>query len=165
MTNEKEIGWDDELPPPEEKKLLPEGDAKFEVLKIERVRKEMGKLGTVNCGVVTLLVTSLVDPDCDETLEENLPLSQKTVFKLYQFFAAIGQYEHGDVENGKPFRPQWNKVVGEMGYCTIGHRSWDGKDGTRRTAAQVAAYLDAQGRSRASDQPRTVEVGGDDLQF
>lgn len=161
----KEIGWDDELPPPQEFKLLPEGDAKFEVLKLDRIRKEMGKLGMVHCGVVTLLVSSLVDPDITETLEENLPLSQKTVFKLYQFFAAIGQYAHGDVEAGKPFKPNWGKVVGEQGYCVIEHHPWKGKDGAERKSPQVACYLDAQGRARASDEARVIEVAEDNLQF
>ena len=61
MSETKEIGWGDALPPPKEFELLPEGDAQFEVLKIERARKEMGKLGTCNvavlrwlCGVATM---------------------------------------------------------------------------------------------------------------
>lgn len=156
MTDEKEYGFEDAMPPIQEKKILPVGDAEFEVLKFERARKPMGKLGTINTGVVTLLVRSLVDPDCTEKLEENLPLAPSMAWKVYQFFASIGQYKHGDVEAGKPFTPNWAKVEGATGLCTIQHREWERKDKTKAMSPQIGAYLDDQGRSRASDEPRAV---------
>lgn len=154
--SDKELGWNDALPPPQEFALLPEGDAQFEVLKLERARKTMGKLGEVNVGVVTLLVASYAPGAESDTIECNLPLSPKTVFKLYQFFAAIGQYKHGDVESGKPFTPNWAKVVGCTGNCVIKHRKWTGRDGAEKTGHEVDAFLDAEGRTRASDDPRKV---------
>lgn len=158
--------WNSELPPPKEFEILPEGDAEFEVLKLERARKEMGKLGTVNVAIVTLMVKSLVDPKADsKTITSNLPLSPKTVFKLYQFFASIGQYNHGDVENGKPFTPNWAKVAGKGGYCVIKHRPWKGKDGVERFSEEIDAYLDSKGRQRASDEPREVGAPQDNLKF
>lgn len=155
MSETKEIGWGDALPPPKEFELLPEGDAQFEVLKFERVRKEMGKLGTCNVGVLHLLVASFNGGEA-QPVECNLPLHEKTVFKLYQFFAAIGQYTHGDVENGKPFVPNWGKVTGTTGNCVIKHRKWTGRDGKDKTGSEVDVFLDANGRTRASDPARTV---------
>jgi hypothetical protein len=156
MSEEKEFGWNDALPPPQEKKVMPEGDAEWEVLKLERARKPMGKLGTVNTAVLTLLVTSLEDPTCSEKMEENLPLAPSMSWKLYQFFASAGQYAHGDVEKGKPFTPNWGKVEGATGLCTIVHREWERKDKTKAKSPQIGAYLDDKGRSRASDEPRAV---------
>lgn len=156
MTEEKEYGFDEALPPIQEKKVMPEGDAEFEVLKFERARKAMGKLGTINTGVVTLLVKSLVDPECTETFDENLPLAPSMAWKVYQFFASIGQYKHGDVESGKPFVPNWAKVAGATGLCTIKHREWERKDKTKAVSPQIGVYLDERGRSRVSDEPRAV---------
>lgn len=154
--SEKEFGWNDALPPPREFELLPEGDAQFEVLKLERARKDMGKLGEVNVAIVTLLVASYAAGAEPQSVECNLPLSPKTVFKLYQFFASIGQYKHGDVESGKPFTPNWSKIVGKTGNCVVKHRTWKGRDGADRKGNEIDAFLDDQGRTRASDQPRTV---------
>lgn len=164
-TENNGFGWTDELPPPNEWKLMPEGDAEFEVLKLERARREFGKLGTVNIADVTLRVVSRADPDNPEEVTAALPLHPKVAFKLYQFFAAIGLYAHGDVEGGKPFRPDWSKVVGKVGYCTIKHRAWKGRDGGERKSAEVDAFLDAQGRTRASDQPRAVGEAAAEPQF
>lgn len=170
MTDKADFGWDEALPPPREFALLPEGDAKFEVLKLERVRKDMGKkLGTCNVAVLSLLVTSYIDPENPLPIEVNLPLSHLIVFKLYQFFAAIGQYTHGDVEAGKPFQPNWNEVVGSTGLCVVKHRPWKGRDGVERHDNDIEAYLDDQGRTRATDDPRVVggqeAAGADNLQF
>jgi hypothetical protein len=158
--------WNAELPPPKEFELMPEGDAEFEVLKLERTRKEMGKLGTVNVAIVTLMVKSLVDPKADsKTIEDKLSLHPKTVFKLYQFFASIGQYNHGAVENGKPFTPNWAKIVGKGGYCVLEHNKWIGRDKKEHVNEQVSAYLDSKGRQRASDEPREVGAPQDNLKF
>jgi len=162
--NNDEIGWNEPLPPPKEFELLPEGDAQFEVLKLERVRKDMGKLGTCNVAVLHLLVASYSGGD-SQPMECNLPLHTKTVFKLYQFFAAIGQYTHGDVENGKPFTPNWAKVVGQQGNCVLKHRAWAGKDGKERKSPDIDVFLDESGRTRASDAPRKVGPASDNLAF
>lgn len=163
MSEQKDIGWGDALPPPKEFELLPEGDAQFEVLKIERARKEMGKLGTCNVAVLSLLVASFNGGD-PAPVEVNLALHPKTVFKIYQFFAAIGQYNHGDVENGKPFTPNWSKVTGQSGNCVIKHRKWTGRDGKEKVGFDVDAFLDADGRTRAGDEKRTVGKA-DNLNF
>jgi hypothetical protein len=157
MTEAKEeFGWSDALPPPQERQMLPVGDAEFEVLKMERARKEMGKLGMVNVAILNLMVKSLEDESITSNVECLLPLSSKVVFKIYQFFASIGQYDHGDVENGKPFAPDWTKVVGSTGLCVIKHRAWKGKDGAERTSTEIDMFLDPKGRARASDKPRAV---------
>lgn len=156
MSETNGFGWNDELPPPQEYKTMPEGDAQFEVLKLVRARRDFGKLGTCNIADVTLRVASYADADNPQEIEVALALHPKMAFKHYQFFAAIGMYKHGDVEAGKPFRPDWPKIVGKVGLCTIKHREWKGKDGATRKSADVDLFLDDQGRSRASDKPRAV---------
>ena len=167
MTNETGYGWNDDLPPPKEFVLMPEGDAQFEVLKMERARRDWGKLGTVNVADLTLRVVSFAAPDDPQELEAAIPLHPKMAWKAYQFFASIGQYKHGDVEAGKPFRPNWAKVEGACGCCTIKHRPWKNKAGKEMKSPEVNDFLDEQGRSRASDPVREVgaQPASDNLKF
>lgn len=152
-TNPDELGWDDEIEPGDGWTVLPEGLAQFEVLKFEKARKEKGKLGTVNVAVLKMLFKHLETGETD-TKDVELPLHRKLQFRLYQFFTAIGQRKHGDEG---PFAPNWGRVVGELGYCQIKHRTWTGQDGKERTDYEPDKFL----------APDEVEQGGsdDDLQF
>ena len=136
--NTEVFGWDDPIEKGAEFPVLPEGTATFEVLKIERARKEMGKLGTCNVALLTLLVTSDENGET-ATFIENLPLHRKTQFKLFQFFSSIGMRQHG---NDAPFVPNWGKVSGTTGSCKIGIREWKGKDGETHKSNEVVKYLD-----------------------
>ena len=158
MTTDETFGWDSALPENTKPavEILPAGDAEFEVMKLDRQRKEMGRLGTCNVAVMKLQVTSLVENVQPQMIEVNLPLSPVTAYRLYQFFASIGHYKHGEVESGKPFKPDWSKVVGSTGLCVVKHREWTGKDGKTRVSADIDAYLDEKGRTRESDSPRAV---------
>lgn len=159
MTEEKELGWDDALPPPQAFELLPEGDAEFEVLGIQRGRKEMGKLGICNVATATLLVAPY-NPGKQQRMDVNLPLHATVVFKTYQFFASIGLYQHGDAESGKELRPDWTNAIGKTGLCVIKHRTFKKKSDPEGTATgrshEVDCFLDEKGRSRMSDKPRAV---------
>lgn len=122
------FGWDSKIDPADAEKkypLLPEGPAMFSVLKLERKRKEMGDMGMQNVAVVTVALTTFVE-DYDKEqfaekaeVEVNLILVKSLLWKLLQFFVSIGQRKHGDEGI---FVPNWAKIEGECGRCTIGHR-------------------------------------------
>ena len=135
--NPDELGWDDEIEPGGEFKILPEGLAQFEVLKFDRARKEKGKLGTCNVAALKMVFTHQETGET-ATKDVELPLHRMLQFRLYQFFTAIGQRKHGD---DGPFAPNWAKVVGETGYCEIKHRSWTGQDGKERTDYEPDKFL------------------------
>lgn len=148
------MGWNDALPPMEQHGLPVKGDAQFEVLSFRKAREDVKDCGECNVAVLTLLVAPFAHGAKQEKVEDKLVLHKKWAWKLYQFFASIGQYKHGDVDNGKPCTPDWNKVVGSSGNCVVEHTPG-------RKEGQFfprLVYLDENGRSRASDQPR--EVGG-----
>ncbi len=151
--NNDALNWDSPIEKGDEFVILPEGLADFEVLKLDRARKEMGKLGTCNVGVLKLLLTSRGDGS-SATKDVNLPLHRKVQFKLYQFFTSIGQRKHG--EDG-PFVPNWGKVAGATGVCEIEHRKWIGKDGKERTDYDVKKFM------AADDVPSDTK--GDDIPF
>jgi len=136
-----QLGWDDAIEEGEGFVVLPEGPASFEVLKLDRARKEMGKLGTCNVGVAKLLITHTESGET-ATKDVNLPLHRKVQFKLYQFFTAIGQRKHGDEG---PFVPNWAKVVGGTGLCELSHRTWAGKDGKEHLDFDVEKFLEPGG--------------------
>lgn len=121
------FGWDDKIDPQQaERKLLPEGEAIFTVLKLERQRKEFGKYGVQNVAVVTLLVASLVagSEGQEDELQVQLPLVVDLKWKLVQFCTAIGQRKHGETAL---FAPNYAKMEGEMGRCLIEHRPYISK--------------------------------------
>jgi len=122
------FGWDSKINPADAEKkypLLPEGPAMFTVLKLERKRKEIGEMGMQNVAVVTVALNTLVDEYDKEQFAEkteveiNLILVKSLLWKLLQFFVSIGQRKHGDEGI---FVPNWAKIEGEFGRCTIGHR-------------------------------------------
>ena len=128
-TNSGEISWDGEIDPTQESKprqpLLPDGTARFVCLKIERKRQEYGKYGTINVAVLTLVVSSMVDAELEPVmLRENIGLHTDLMWKLTEFFTAIGQHKHGDT--GK-FVPNWAKVDGSEGYAILQHRELETK--------------------------------------
>jgi hypothetical protein len=141
--------------PSQEQPTLPQGDATFFVKKMRRVKKERGSLGTCWIAELVMQITPH-DGSEPEQLTDELVLHTKLGFRLYQFFAAIGQYAHGTKD---PFQPKWDEVEGATGYCSIKHRPWTSpKDGTSRIFVEVDKYFDAEGRSRESDEPRTFNA-------
>lgn len=152
--NPDELGWDDEIEPGDGFQVLPEGLAQFEVLKFDRSRREMGKLGMINVAILRLMLTSSESGET-ATREVKLPLHRKVQFKLYQFFTAIGQRKHG--QDG-PFAPDWTKVVGSTGFCEIKHRRWTGKDGKERIDDEPEKFLSEEEAAGATP-------GGDNLKF
>ncbi len=133
------FGWNDEIEEGSGFTLLPEGPAAFTVKEFSRERKEMGKLGECNVAVLELECTSDEDGEtADVTC--NLPLHRKVQFKLFQFFTAIGQRQHG----AGPLKPDWSKVGGASGRCLLSTREWTGRDGATRYSNEVERFLDPE---------------------
>ncbi len=137
-TNPDELGWDDELEPTVYT-VLPEGPGTFEILDFSRTRKTKGKLGECNIAVLKLLVEHTESGET-ATFDEELPLHKKLQFLLLQFFAAIGQREHG---SDGPFCPDWSRkaIVGQTGNCVIGVRTWKKKDGSDASQNEIKTWL------------------------
>jgi hypothetical protein len=145
---DKGFGWDDPIDPTIEGKrnpLLPDGKAKFVVIKIERKREEYGTFGTQNVAHVHMSVASLVDLDMEPAeMEEKLCLHQDLQWKITQFFTAIGQRKHGN--QGK-FVPNWKLAEDEgSGECMMKSRKYIPKRGKNQgkelTVNNIDRYLD-----------------------
>ena len=123
--------------------LLPEGEAIFTVVKLDRTRKDFGKFGTINVAVVKLMASTLVEgSDAAAEITVQLGLHHDLDWKITQFFTALGQRKHGDEGN---FVPSWGKIVGQTGRCKITHRTYakkDDKDGAKTGVAnEIAEFL------------------------
>lgn len=141
MSENQEMGWDSEIDPGEvnkPKSLLPEGEAFFTVVEMKRDRRPLGKLGVCNIADITLMVTSTNTDGPGGDVEDSLPLHPDMMWKVLQFFTAIGQRQHGD--NGK-FTPDWGKLEEAGGRCVINHRKYTGRDGAEKLANNVERYL------------------------
>jgi len=131
------FGWKDDIEPGTDFVLLPEGPCAFTVASFARERKEMGKLGECNVAVLELECESEAGGETGK-VSVNLALHRIVQFKLFQFFTAIGQRQHGD----GPLKPDWSKVEGATGRCTLGVREWKGRDGETRHSNEVIKFLD-----------------------
>ena len=102
---------------------LPEGIVSFVVAGFSRIRRTVKAKGKeLNGGNpiwVAVLNLKCRHEDGEEgDIEVDLPLHDVYMFRLWQFFTAIGQREHGE---DKQFMPDWNKVEGSTGYAVIKH--------------------------------------------
>ena len=151
MSDDKRMGWDDEIDPSKanEFSLLPEGEAFFTVTKLKREVKDMGKLGSCNVATLSLKV-EMTEGDQSGSLQVNLPLHEDMWWKLLLFFTAIGQREHGDTE---PFRPDWKKVEGETGACYVNVREFKKKDGSTGQANDIKRWGVAEHEAKEAKTP------------
>jgi hypothetical protein len=138
------FGWSDKVDVPESSfELLPEGEAMFEIVKLERQRKEFGKYGVCNVAVLSCMCAS-VDTDAKGEIQVQLPLVKQMGWKILQVATACGFRKNGD---GSQVDPRWwAKFEGAGGRCTIGHRKYTGKkDGKEKTANEITEWLSADG--------------------
>lgn len=157
MTTENNaFDFNSPLPPPGQFEIVPEGEARFIVSDMKRVQKERGKLGTVWIAELKLRIVPLnSEGGAPMTMSADVVLHPTLAFLAYQFFASIGQYQHGSKD---PFKPDWNKVIGAEGYCVVKHRTWTNAANEQRINAEVKAWLDSQGRTSAKDEPRDMST-------
>ena len=154
MSEEKSYGWDDEIEAPEQK-YLPEGIGTFEVLKLDRVRREIGSYGTLNIAKLSMIVKV---GDETKTVTDELPLHEKFAWKLMRFFTAIGQRQHGD---DSALKPNWANVEGQIGHVKVSHRTYSKKSGGTGKAEDYS-YL-AQGDKDLDDY--MAETDSDNIAF
>lgn len=111
--------------------ILPEGDYRFEIAKVERGRHNgQGKIPACNKATVTFRVFS---PQGDVTIKENYYLLNEDwrIRMMTSFFASIGLADRATVESGGRIRPNWsNEIVGRRGVCHVAPRTYqkDGQD-------------------------------------
>lgn len=111
--------------------VLPEGDYRFEIAKVERGRHNgQGKIPACNKATVTFRVFS---PQGDVTIKENYYLLNEDwrIRMMTSFFASIGLADRATVESGGRIRPNWsNEIVGRRGVCHVAPRTYqkDGQD-------------------------------------
>lgn len=109
--------------------VLPEGDYRFEIAKVERGRHNgQGKIPACNKATVTFRVFSLQG---DVTIKENYYLLNEDwrIRMMTSFFASIGLADRATVESGGRIKPVWsNEIVGRRGVCHVAPRTYQ-KDG------------------------------------
>ena len=136
--------FDQELDAPKPLTTLPEGLCSFTVMKMEKRREEVKNkgvsVGTCNIAKVIMAVTHVSSGETD-TLDYDLVLETSRMFRLWEFFTAIGQRKHGDQQ--LKFAPNWAKVVGATGLLLTKHNQ--GKkvrdDGTFPVFVNIAKFI------------------------
>lgn len=124
MEDMQAYDFDSPIHAPKKMTTFPEGIAGFVVVEFARVRKPVKFRGSFLNNGQPIAVASIklkCQNDAGDTaiLEEELPLHETYSFKLWPFFSAIGQRNHGDP--AKQFMPDWNKVEGAKGFLLVKH--------------------------------------------
>lgn len=135
MTQERELGWEDEI----EKDgggfiLLPAGDYFFTVTKFTRGRfAGSAKLPACNEAKLELEIDS---PEHGKvTIFHDLRLHTITEGFLSNFFTGIGQKKVGE-----KLKMNWNTVIGSKGKLQLEVNTYTGKDGNERTNNRVKTF-------------------------
>ena len=140
-TEEKVLGWDDEIQSDgeysgEETVVLPEGNYDFEVIKTEQAWYDGSKkIPACNMAKVFLRVDG---GELGKALcVENIYLLERLEWKAAAFLRAIGLKKHGE-----PIA--WRKLIhcdGETGRCHIYVDEYEGNDGKTKTSNKVKNFL------------------------
>lgn len=133
------FNFEDELPdiPQTEFTILTPGEYEFTVMDIERKEIDSKKLGMVKVADVQLRFS---DGQQEGLGHCNLMFHSKTVWKIREFFAALGQ----TVEKGQSFRPNWN-IIGQTGRCLVKNGSYISKqDGRTYQTNEVDKFLTSE---------------------
>ncbi|MDE5564851.1 MAG: hypothetical protein K2I93_06820, partial [Oscillospiraceae bacterium] len=112
--NDGAFGWDDEIQEESSFVLLPEGDYRFRITKLDKGRYDGGaKISACPKAIVTFCVNAL---DGSEVfITENLLLHKKMEWKLSQFFASIGMKAKGE-----KLKMNWSPaLIGKTGVCKV----------------------------------------------
>lgn len=133
QNNAQALDWDADFEAQETDRspILPEGDYRFEIAKVERGRHNgQGKIPACNKATVTFRVFS---SQGDVTIKENYYLLNEDwrIRMMTSFFASIGLADKATVESGGRIKPVWsNEIVGRRGVCHVAPRTYqkDGQD-------------------------------------
>lgn len=109
--------------------LLPEGDYRFEIVKVERAHHGgSAKIPACNKAIVTFRILSTQG---EAIIKENYYLLNEGWRKqmMTAFFASIGLADRETVENHGSIKPHWsNEIAGRRGVCHIAPRTYQ-RDG------------------------------------
>lgn len=147
--------FDQELDAPTPLTVFPEGLCSFAVTKMEKRREEVKNkgvsVGTCNIARV-ILATTHVSTGETTTLDYDLVLESSRMFRVWEFFTAIGQRKHGDAQ--AKFAPNWNKVVDSTGLLLTKHN--EGKkardDGTFPVFVNIAKFMTEEEAEKLSQE-------------
>ena len=126
--------------------ILPEGVYPFRVANMERTRHSGGKYDGAPKVKLELDVSG---PDGPVKVRCQLFFATGLIWKARAFFRSIGQ----PVEHGKPFSPNWNKVLGQEGTARFDVREYTDKDGNNRKVNDVKEFLEpSEGKADEADE-------------
>ena len=130
--------WDAYIEKESEFVLLPEGDYDFYVSSFEKGWFDgSAKIEACNKAILELTITA---PGLGSAIvKEQLLLSDKTEWKLCEFFRCIGQKQHGT-----GVKMNWGKVPNAKGRAHIVINEYTGTDGNTYKNNKVAKYLDPE---------------------
>lgn len=130
----RELGWDDEIvQESEERLLLPEGDYKFTVKKIERARFS-GSAKVKECNQAKITIT-IHGEEGDTDIVESIFLLSNFEWKLSQFFLSLGMKKHGE-----PLRMNWTGAVGKTGNCKVYVNEYISNSGEKRQTNRISKF-------------------------
>ena len=124
--------------------LLDPGDYSFTVTAFERAQFA-GSDKSPACPMAKLTLNCTDSMGNTAQIYDALFLNSRNEWRLCQFFTAIGQRQHGE-----KLVPNWNKVLGATGTCTVGYddRNKDEKGNPKYN--RVTKYLEPAGGSAAA---------------
>ena len=149
-----ELDWDATLTQDEfELPVLPDGDYRFTVVNLEKARhqpRDGGKLPPCNKAILTLRIT---DPATGMAVDirHNLYLHSSVMFRLSEFFAAIGQKQ-----KGVDLQMDWNRVVGSTGLCKVKRK--ERRD--NRAESEIDRFYPAYDLPQQTQQPQQGYING-----
>lgn len=121
VTNDRELGWEDEIEKDSGFVLLPAGEYEFTVKEFERARFA-GSEKMPACNQAKLKL-EIVTKEGIAVINHNLFLHSRTEGMVSAFFVGIGQKKHGE-----KLKMNWAKVIGAKGRAKIGVKEYNGKD-------------------------------------
>lgn len=152
----RELDWDDEISDEgTEFSLLPEGDYKFTVSKVERARfNGSDKMPPCNMAKVTFTVWG---EDDSATVIENFLLNSKMEWKLSALFLCLGIKKHGE-----PLKMKWGEVTGAKGKCHIVIENYTDKNGNQRQSNRIKTFYayDKDVKTVEPNTPKPAAQGG-----
>jgi hypothetical protein len=114
--------WDDEIQEESSFILIPEGEYKFTVEKVERGNYDgSDKIPPCKKAIVTFIVHA---PEGDVRINENYFLCYSQEWKLSQLFLSVGLKKHGE-----KLRMNWTGLPGLSGFCKVYIDTYSKKNG------------------------------------
>lgn len=132
--NDGALGWDDEIV--DEKVLLPDGDYRFEVLKVEKGRFE-GSQKMCPCpkAIVTFRISA--ENGVQVLITENFMLHESMKWKIIELFKATGVMGEDEKKGSMAL---WNAVIGKTGCCAVEINEYTDRSGNDRENNRIKKY-------------------------